>query len=390
MIIEVIFWILIGTMIYSFLGYTVVIMIIRCFVKPVTLEPQTDLPLVTLFICAYNESDVIKTKIANTNSLDYPKEKIVQLWVTDGSTDGSNNILESYSHIKVLHEDKRNGKIGAINRGMEFVDTPIVIFTDANALLSPESIKAIVSMFADLSTGCVTGEKRILKSDREKAVSSGEGIYWKYESFIKKLESDINSTIGASGEIFAIRTNLFTKVPSDTILDDFAISLGIAAKGYKIKYAPRAIAMEHSSSTIREELKRKVRIAAGGIQTLMRMKFLLNIFKYKMLSFQYWSHKVIRWTFLPFAMIICFILNILIITIKQSTIYDAIAIIQFTFYFLAAIGLVFRNVKSHLHFIFVPYYIVTMNYAELKGLYRYVKGKQSINWEKSKRNQSNF
>lgn len=385
MIIEWVFWVLIGAILYSYLGYTLILIIIRCFTKKQIPKPLTELPSVTLFIAAYNEKEFIGAKLANSDALDYPKDKLEQLWVTDGSDDGSDLLLQQNKRIKVCHQDERKGKIGAINRGMEFVTTPIVLFTDANTLLSPQTIKQVVYQFSDPQTGCVTGEKRILKSEFEGAVSSGEGIYWKYESFIKKLESDINTTIGAAGELFAIRTSLFYKMEPDLILDDFAISLGIAAKGYKIKYAPEAVALESSSSSIREELKRKIRIAAGGLQTLFRMKELLNIFKYRMLSFQYWSHKVFRWTVLPLAMFLCFIINIFLIFQKPTYLYISMMLIQIIFYFLAAIGLVLRNIKSHLHFIFVPYYIVTMNYAVWLGALRYLRGKQSINWEKAKR-----
>jgi cellulose synthase/poly-beta-1,6-N-acetylglucosamine synthase-like glycosyltransferase len=372
-------------MLYTFLGYTLVLMIIRCFIKPVIQDNPEELPRVTLFITSYNERDVLEAKLANSNALDYPKNKLEQLWVTDGSDDGSNLFLQQQLHITVLHQEQRNGKIGAINRGMKYVTTPIVIFTDANAILSPETIYQVVRIFDDPATGCVTGEKRIIKSGFDGAVSSGEGLYWKYESFIKRLESDVNSTIGAAGELFAIRTHLFCEIAADTILDDFVISLGIAASGYKIKYAPKAIAVEHASLTINEELKRKIRIAAGGIQTLVRMKNLLNVFKYRMLSFQYWSHKVIRWTLLPVAFGLCFILNIFIVMEKTTLVYTFMLLIQIMFYVFAIIGWQFRNVKSHLPFIFVPYYIVTMNYAVLLGIIRYAKGGQSINWEKAKR-----
>jgi cellulose synthase/poly-beta-1,6-N-acetylglucosamine synthase-like glycosyltransferase len=385
MILEFIFWVLIGAIIYSFLGYTLILIIIRFFIKQKPIFSLKELPSVTLFVAAYNEKEIIEEKLANSNALDYPKDKLIHLWVTDGSTDGTNLILQNSENVKVLHEEQRNGKIGAINRGMEFVTTPIVIFTDANTLLQPESINQIVYQFSDPQTGCVTGEKRIQKLKSENAVGSGEGIYWKYESFIKRLESDIGSTISAAGEIFAIRTDLFNKIEPDTIIEDFVISLGIAARGYKIKYAPKAVGIENSSASIKEELKRKVRIAAGSMQTLIRMKTLLNIFKYRMLTFQYISHKVLRWTLLPFAMILSFILNIVIVINSQLFMYKYILLVQIIFYFIALIGLVFRNMKARFHFIFVPYYIVTMNYAILLGIFRFANGKQSINWEKAKR-----
>jgi cellulose synthase/poly-beta-1,6-N-acetylglucosamine synthase-like glycosyltransferase len=199
------------------------------------------------------------------------------------------------------------------------------------------------------------------------------------------LESQVNSTIGAVGELFAVRNSLYQKVEPDTILDDFIISMDIALKGYKIKYAPGAIAYESSSANITEELKRKVRIAAGSIQTLIRRKSLLNIFMYKMLSFQYWSHKVLRWTFVPFAMIFVFIIGFYLWLTKGGSIYTIVFISQSAFYFLALIGLLFRNIKSRLHIIFAPYYMVIMNYAIILGIIKQLRGNQSVNWEKAKR-----
>ena len=171
----------------------------------------------------------------------------------------------------------------AMNRGVKFVETPIVVFSDAITTLGKESIRRIVKLFQDPKTGCVSGEKRIVNG--EKAAAAGEGLYWKYESTLKKWDAELNSVVGAAGELFAIRTELFQEVEPDTILDDFIISLRVAMKGGSIQYDPEAYAIETASANVKEELKRKIRIAAGGIQSVIRLWPLLNIFKYKMLSF---------------------------------------------------------------------------------------------------------
>jgi len=385
MMIKIIFWGLLLIIAYSYIGYAFILMIIHLFQQKHTTTPAIDLPAVTLLIAAYNEKDVLEAKMANSASLDYPREKLVHLWITDGSTDGSEKLLMQNNNITVLHNPERLGKIGAINRGMQYVTTPIVVFSDANSMLAPQAIREIVPYFTNPSTGCVAGEKRIVKFQSGNAVSAGEGLYWNYESHIKKLESDINSTIGAVGELYAIRTELFEEVAPDTILDDFVISLQIAQKGYKIKYTPNAFATETSSMNITEELKRKVRIGAGSLQALIRMKSLLNIFKFKMLSFQYWSHKVIRWTVVPFAMLMLLITNIDLVLNTQIYVYKAFAVFQFIFYVMAIIGWIFRNLKLRFRIIFAPYYMITMNYALVVGMIRYLKGFQSVNWEKAKR-----
>ena len=385
MMIEILFWIFLLMIFYSYIGYTMLLLVLKSFRSNTDGLPESDLPEVTLVIAAYNERNIIADKVANSTLLDYPKEKLRQLWVTDGSTDGSEKILEQYKGIIVLHKAEREGKIGAVNHAMEYVSTPIVVFSDANSMLTQNAIKEIVAPFANPEVGCVTGEKRILKSNARYAITTGEGLYWSYESFVKKLESQVNSTIGAVGELFAIRSILYQKVEADTLLDDFIISMDIASRGYKIKYAPAAIAYESSSANLTEELKRKVRIAAGSIQTLVRRSYLLNIFKYKMLSFQYWSHKVLRWTFVPFAMVFVFIFDVYLAITLGKNIYVVLFVLQLAFYILALIGLLFRNIKSRLHIIFVPYYMVIMNYAIILGIIKQLRGNQSVNWEKAKR-----
>lgn len=385
---EFIFWFLVFIVIYTYLGYTLLLFLVKYFKSKLSgplPQLRTYEPEITILIAAYNEKNIIPGKVENLRQLDYPKEKLHFLWVTDGSNDGTNEILSAYPDMQVLHENERKGKIGAINRAMAFVKTPITVFCDANNFLSTDAIKEITRLFADEKVGCVAGEKQIIISDTETATGSGEGIYWRYESLIKHLESDISTTIGAAGEIFSIRTNLYQPVEPDTILDDFIISLRIAEKGYKIKYAHKAIAVETCSATISDEMKRKIRIAAGGTQTLFRLKGLLNPFKHKWLSLQYYSHKVFRWTIVPLSFILLLILNILLVNTNQSIVYQVFLYLQLLFYFSVILGLIFRNVSTKLRFLFMPYYLAIMNLSILLGMIRYLKGNQSVNWDKAKR-----
>ena len=189
-----------------------------------------------------------------------------------------------------------------MNRGIKFVTTPIVIFTDANTSINSQSIREMVRYFNNPKVGCVAGEKRINMHTKDEAAVGGEGMYWKYESFLKKLDSQLHSAVGAAGELFAIRTSLYEQMPNDTLLDDFILSLKIAMKKYIIAYCNKAYAMENGSANMKEEEKRKVRIAAGGIQAIYRLRKLLNPFRYGILSFQYVSHRVLRWSITPIAL----------------------------------------------------------------------------------------
>ena len=389
----VLFWILLIILIYTYFGYAIILFLIfslkKLFSPGKKVDNEQYEPEVCLFVTAFNEKDYVDQKVENSFSLNYPKEKVQYLWITDGSDDGTPDRLRRYKNIEVHHQPKRRGKINAMNRGMQFVKAPIVIFSDTNTLLGKDSILEIVSQFKDPKIGCVAGEKRIIKKEKDAAAGAGEGIYWKFESWIKKMDAGINSAVGGVGELFAIRKNLFTEVEEDSLLDDFMITLRIAEKGYRIAYTPNAYAEETGSLNVKEELKRKIRIAAGGIQTLFRLKELLNPFRFGVLSWQYFSHKVLRWTISPLSLFLLLPVNLFIVYRYNFweiiNIYSLLFYIQLFCYLLALFGWYFENKKIRLKFLFVPYYFVSINYASILGIKRYFKGSQSVNWEKSKR-----
>jgi len=342
-------------------------------------------PEVTLFCTAYNERENVDMKMQNSLSLDYPREKMKYLWITDGSDDGTPELLKQFHEVEVHHQEERAGKVAAMNRGMAFVTTPIVIFSDGNTLLGKDSVRRIVKLFQNPRVGCVSGEKRVMQKEKDNAVAT-EGFYWKYESKLKKWDAELFTVVGAAGELFAIRNNLFQPVENDTILDDFIISLRIAKQGFTVQYDPEAYAMETASADIKNELKRKIRIAAGGFQSIIRLKELLNIFKYGVLSFQYISHRVLRWTLAPFGLFFVLILNVLIV-LKHgfSGFYSGLLLGQIVFYIAAIAGWFLENRKIKIKVLFIPYYFLMMNFAVFLGFFRFIKGGQSVKWEKAKR-----
>lgn len=387
------FWVCLFIIFYAFVGYGIFLFVLlllkRLVYKPEsTLYSFTELPSVTLIIAAYNEESIIRKKIENTLLLSYPLNKLNYIVVTDGSTDNSAVIVAEYPQIILLHREGRTGKINAVHRAMQQVNTEIVIFTDANTFLNQDALINISRHYKNQLVGAVAGEKRV-QIDQKSDATAGEGIYWKYESKLKKWDSDLNSVVGAAGELFSIRTSLYEPVEKDTLLDDFIISMRIAAKGFKIVYEPEAFAMETSSENIKEELKRKVRIAAGGIQSILRLKELLNVFRYPMLSFQYISHRVLRWTVIPFLIIFVFALNILIIIRGSSVLYLIFFSGQIVFYMAAALGWLLEKRQLRNKFLFIPYYFVLMNYAVLAGIKRFYTGAQQVTWDKAKRKASN-
>nr|WP_319398252.1 glycosyltransferase family 2 protein [uncultured Carboxylicivirga sp.] len=384
---EILFWILIGLVFYTYLGYGILIYIIvrikRIYGKKKSFKIDNYEPEVTILIAAYNEKEYVERKVINTKSLDYPPEKLHQIWVTDGSNDGTPEFLQQYENVQVFHQAERRGKIAAINRAMKLISTPIVVFTDANTTINKEAIKNMVALFSNPKVGGIAGEKRIKSNSEDDAATAGESIYWKYESSLKKWDAELSTTVGAAGELFAIRSELFIEPEPDTLLDDFMIAMRINMKGYSIQYDPEIYAMEEASANVQEELKRKIRIAAGGIQSIFRLLPLFNIFIYGLLSFQYLSHRVLRWTITPIALLVLLGINILIY--NNSIVYQYILWMQLVAYSLSFIGYLLDKFKIKLKIAFVPYYFVMMNYAVFKGFLRYIRNKQSVNWERAMR-----
>ncbi|MEZ4957607.1 MAG: glycosyltransferase family 2 protein [Saprospiraceae bacterium] len=346
-------------------------------------------PNVTFIVAAYNEEDWIEDKIRNCLEFDYPKNKIEFWFVTDGSNDRTMEKIENFPApkgvtIKLLHKPERAGKIAAVERIMPLVKTPITIFTDANTDVNPQAIKNIVRHYQDPKVGAVAGEKRIKVGEKGDATGAGEGIYWKYESLLKTWDSELYTVVGAAGELFSIRTELFMNVPKDTYIEDFVMTMRIAQKGYKVVYEPQAFAAEGQSASMAEELKRKIRIAAGGLQTFWRLRELLLPYPQPMLTFQYLSHRALRWTFAPLALPVIFILNIFLLQNGQP-LYKYLMVAQVAFYSFALLGYLFEQRRMKIKAFFVPYYFCFMNYAMYRGFFRLVAGRQSVKWEKAER-----
>jgi cellulose synthase/poly-beta-1,6-N-acetylglucosamine synthase-like glycosyltransferase len=395
--IEILLWSSVFIVFYTYIGYGLLLLLLVkikesvCKPKDKIIPSDGELPEVTLFIAAYNEKSVIREKIENCRSLDYPMEKLKILFVTDGTNDGSVEILRKVESdgklpaIIVEHSADRMGKAAAFNRGISFVKSPLVVFTDANTMLNAESIRNIVLEFTDSSVGCVAGEKRVQKGEAGKGAVATEGIYWKYESFLKAMDYRLCTAVGAAGELFAVRTALFEKLSKDTLLDDFMLSMNIASKGYKIAYCSDAYAVEGTSADMYEEAKRKVRISAGGLQSVWRLRRLLNLFRYGTLSFQYISHRVLRWTLAPLMLPFMLLFNLLLVFGSAGMIYNIMILLQLLFYVTGVAGWCFSKFGIKKKLPYVVYYFIFMNINVYAGAIYLTKRKGSGVWEKAKR-----
>ena len=372
------FWLCLAIVVYTYVGYGLILYLLvfikRLAIKAKPLADITDdcLPEVTLMVCAYNEEDIISEKMSNTHSLDYPADRLHLVWVTDGSTDNTNSILSTYPDVKIVFSPERRGKSAALKHGIKEVSTEIVMMTDANTMLNPEAIREIVRLMQDPKVGCVSGEKKVMaKSDSDEA-AQGEGLYWKYESTLKRLDSELYSAMGAAGELCVIRRQLMTDIPDDTLLDDFVISMEIVRMGYKIAYTSKAFAMEYGSADLHEESKRKRRIAAGGLQSSWRLRSLMNPLRHPVVAFQFVSHRVLRWTITPVCLFALIPLNTILVLSGEGIIYTIIWILQILFYASALAGM--RISK----------YFVFMNLNVFRGM-EYLLNNTSGTWEKAKR-----
>ncbi|WP_291907108.1 glycosyltransferase family 2 protein [Chitinophaga sp. CB10] len=373
---------------YSYIGYGLLLYLAlrvkRLFTRKrstiATFEPQ-----VTFMVAAYNEGAFIRHKIANTLELEYPADKFRIVFVTDGSTDATNQVISQYANIRLLYEPARSGKTAAINRAMALVDTEIVIFSDANTLLNRAAVRQLVRHFSDPEVGAVAGEKKVITHENSGSEGVGEGMYWKYESRLKQWDAELYSVMGAAGELLAVRTALYAPIPVDTILDDFIISFNINKQGYKVAYEPGAYAMESPSASLKEEFKRKVRIAAGGFQSIVRLAPLLNIFRYPKITWQYVSHRVLRWTLAPLCLALLLLSNVAIVFNGGGYTYLLLLILQGCFYGAAYTGyqLALHDVK--IKYFYIPFYFVFMNIAVYKGFGRFIRGRQSAIWERAER-----
>lgn len=389
---KILFWTCVFLVFYTYIGYGMllwVLVTIKRIVKGKTatavLPADEALPDVTFMVCAYNEQDVVEMKMENTLQLDYPKHKLHMVWVTDGSTDGTNDRLRRYPDVEVVFTPERKGKTAALNHGISMVTSEITIMTDANTMVNPQAVKEIVRLFQDEQVACVAGEKRVMARKDGEIAAEGEGLYWKYESFLKRLDSELYSAMGAAGELNAIRTQLYKTMPENALLDDFVMSMQMVDEGYKIAYTSEAYAMEYGSADLHEESKRKRRIAAGGLQSSWWLRKMMNPFRNPIVAFQFVSHRVLRWTITPVALIALIPLNALLVIMKGGTIYTIVWILQILFYLAAFCGWLLERHGRKQKVLFVAYYFLFMNINVFRGMHYLRTHRNGGTWEKAKR-----
>ena len=389
---KILFWASLIIVFYTYIGYGILLYIIirvkRLFwgsPQKAVLPADDELPSMTLMICAYNEEDVVAEKMENTLALDYPKDKLRIMWVTDGSSDRTNELLKAYPEVDIVFSPERRGKTAALKHGLRELKTRYVAFTDANTMINAGALREIARLFTDPTVDCVSGEKRVAARKAGEMAAEGEGLYWRYESTLKRWDNELYSTMGAAGELYAMDPKLCREVPDEALLDDFMMSMYVVQAGKRIAYTPDAYAQEYGSANIFEESKRKRRIAAGGLQSIWWLRSMLNPFHQPLVTFQYVSHRVLRWSIIPIAMVLLLLVNIALVAMGAGNFYTVILILQILFYLMALAGWLLNRYGYKNKLLYTAYYFIFMNFNVFRGMaYLRTHGKSGA-WEKAKR-----
>lgn len=332
-----------------------------------------ELPPVSLIVPAYNEEAALPDKIINLRQLDYPREKIEVIVVSDGSTDSTNEILRSQdSTLRVLLMPIRQGKFNALNQGVEHAQHDLIVFSDASTLFAPDAVKNLVRHFSDPQVGVVCGAVRLIGNSESRQT---EGLYWKYESSLRMMEARLGATLYASGCIYAVRRRCYRPLAPQDLTDDLVIPLRARKLGYRVLDDPEALATEFSANSVKSEFTRRVRLAVGGFRAIKEI-FHLPLLNFTGLAFL--SHKLLRWI-LPFPLIGLLVSNALLL---QSAAYRLAFVAQLCFYVWAVLGFLLHDRMQHFRYALVGYFLVTIQVAFLVGFWRFLSGRSESAWQR--------
>ena len=357
---------------YAYIGYPLVLLVLRFIIRrPVKKTPVT--PMLSLLIPARNEAHVIERKIRNSLALHYPTDRLEIVIASDGSTDETEAIarrFEDARRVRIIAFAKNRGKMAVLNAIVPELRGEIVIFSDASALLAPDSVRRLVENFADPSVGAVSGLYQVVRP-AEVPIGASENLYWKYETFLKTQEAQLASTLGGHGQLHAIRKELYPFPPAETINDDYVIPLSVLSRRFRAVYEPTALVFEEAREMT--GFARRIRIMTGNLQQLRNLPQLLWPFQPLPLFF-FLSHKVAR-LLAPFAMLAALIANLCLLS---SATYAALFWTQLAFYALAALGLTGRLRPRALG---LPFYFCMVNFAAFFGLYHALTRRKSMVWK---------
>ena len=379
------FWIASGLVVYAYAVYPAIIWTLaRAFGRKPTPPDvaEADLPSASLVISAYNEAEVLAERLENAVAMDYPRDRLQILVGSDGSKDASAEIARGFEPrgVEVLDFAQNRGKASVLNDLIGRASGEIILLSDANTDIDPDAARKLVRWFADPKVGAVCG--RLVLVDHVTG-QNADGLYWKYETFLKLCEAKLGALLGANGAIYAIRKDLYVPIHPGTIVDDFVIPLLIQQKsGHKIIYERDAVAIEETAPDVGAEFHRRARIGAGGFQSIGMLWRLLSPMR-GWVAFSFLSHKILRW-FCPFFLLIAFAANVAL-ALDGSTLYRALLVAQVGFYALSALPSLLPEAVKVPKLARLATLFSSMNAALLVGFWRWASGRQRGAWRRTAR-----
>ena len=369
--------------VYTYLLYPALLWLLTFGRPRQTFPDSTAEPKVSLILAAYNEIAVIAEKLENTLSLSYPAEKLEIIAVSDCSDDGTDEVIASYRNrgVQFKRMEQQSGKTIAQNAGVRLATGDILVFSDANSIFASDALSELVRPFEEPAVGSVCGELRYRNPGAEGA-GEGEGLYWRYERFLKRQESRLSSTLGANGGIYALRRELFDEL-DQAIISDFIMPVRVWRKGFRVVYVPDAVAIETTGATYRDEFRRRRRIIARSWYGLWREAGVLNPLKHRFFAWQMFSHKLMRWL-VPVFLFVAFVTNLLLLS---EAIFQYLLIAQLAFYALALVGSLERRILGRVFLFYVPPYFCAINLGALFGFFSFIAGKRVSTWKPVERRQ---
>lgn len=374
-------------LLHTYVFYPLSLVVITLFHKQKEKQRPSDLSspvlTVTIICAAHNEEFVLQKKVENFLALEYPEDKLSLLIGSDGSTDGTNAILQSYEqHPRVcVRYYERSGKPSTINRLMQETSGDLIVFTDANTLYAPDAIMKFVRHFSDPQVGGVCGNLQLIPSSRSIG-ALGEEAYWEYETWLKKMEGTIYSTLGATGAVYAIRRELFVEQPTDgQYADDFLLPLRITAKGFKIIFDRHVAAFEETTSSMTREFSRKIRVAVGTFNTISLVRDIASNLP-PFVRYALFSHKYLRWI-VPFFLLGVFASSLLLFL--TAGLFGWLLLLEGCFLLLVALGWIGELFRLRLGKLSLPFYYCTINFALLIGWCKFFFTTPASTWKSPER-----
>lgn len=386
---QLFFWVSGALILYAYFVYPVLLLFCYAFVqlrsdlgyllgrrdRRVSALRGEELPSVTFLIPAYNEEKHLRQKIANLFEMDYPREKLQIIFISDGSTDATNEILAplSDSGIELLALSERAGKANALNQGVLRARHELLIFSDASTLFAPDAVQSLVRHFSDETVGVVCGALRFQAGAESQQT---EGVYWRYESMMRLMEARLGATLTASGAVYALRRDAYVPLTPGAVLDDFLIPMNARRHCYRVLYDPEAVATDFAAENVQGEFTRRVRLAVGSFQSFGH---LLRTPMDAFTRFAFLSHKALRWV-LPLLLCTALVSNLILI--RYSSMFTILGILQFAFYLWAWIGYLLQKRITRVRYALLGYFILAMNLAFLVGFFRYVTNRGEATWQR--------